>query len=166
MSKKKKIKGTEKVKELQADLKASAGKIWLAGLGALQTAEEEGSKLFRSLVEKGEAYESRGRKRVEDVKDDLEKAVGEARERATGAVDKVEERIDDAVTGALKRFGVPSRDEIATLTKRVEELTRVVENIKGEPAKKAAAAPAASSAAKKAATKKAAPKAAASKPAS
>lgn len=170
MAKKKKNK--ERIKELQADLKDSAGKIWLAGLGALQTAEEEGSKLFRNLVEKGEAYESKGRETVEKVKDSVEKSLGDARGRATGAADKIEERLDDAVSGAFKRFGVPTRDEIATLTKRVEELTRVVEGLR-EPTKKPAAKSASTTqksapktaAKKKTATKKTASKSTAKKPA-
>ncbi|MDA8016882.1 MAG: phasin family protein [Thermoanaerobaculia bacterium] len=159
-------KGKEKVKELQAELKESASKIWLAGLGALQSAEEEGSKLFRSLVEKGEEYESKGRERVETVKDDLGKRVSGARDRASGTVGKIEEHLDEAVSGALKRFGVPTRDEIGTLTKRVEELTRVVESLKEQqPAKKSAStaakastrkAPAKKAAARKTAAKKAA----------
>ena len=39
--------------------------------------------------------------------------------------------MDEAVSGAFKRFGVPTRDEIATLSKRVEELTRLVERSEG-----------------------------------
>lgn len=129
---KKTNKGTERVKELQDELVSSASKIWLAGLGALSTAEEEGTKLFKSLVEKGEAYETKGRETVDGVRGDVEKAVDKARGQANDAFGKVESRVDEAVSGALKRFGVPTRDEIATLTKRVEELTRLVESLKEE----------------------------------
>ena len=45
------------------ELKESVHKIWLAGLGAMSVAEQEGSKLFKNLVEKGEQYESRGKER-------------------------------------------------------------------------------------------------------
>jgi len=125
-------------KDFQAEIKDSAHKIWLAGLGALQAAEEEGSKLFKNLVERGETFESRGRERYEDVKDQVEDVAEKAKDRAESTWDKVEARLDDAVTSALGRLGVPSRDEIATLTRRVEELTAVVEKLK--PAKKAPAA--------------------------
>ena len=157
-------------KDIQDDLKESAHKIWLAGLGALSVAGDEGRKVFTGLVEKGETYESRGRDnldevrdrfedaaektkdrvedaagkakdRVEDAagkaKDRVEEAAGKAKGRAESAWDKIEEKLDDAVTAALGRIGVPSRDEIATLTQRVEELTAVVEQLK--PAKKTAA---------------------------
>lgn len=129
-------------KDIQNDLKESANKIWLAGLGALAAAEEEGSKLFKNLVEKGEKWESKGRRVVNDVRSDVKEAVEDAtekaKERANSTWDQVGDRFDDALAGALKRFGVPSREEIATLTQRVEELTSLVEGLK-QPKKAAKA---------------------------
>ena len=43
----------KKTKELQNDIMESAHKVWLAGLGAVAMAEQEGSKFFSGLVEKG-----------------------------------------------------------------------------------------------------------------
>lgn len=121
------------------EVKESAQKIWLAGLGALSAAEQEGSKLFKTLVEKGEKFEGRGKTAYEDAKEDMGDAFSGAKDKAETAWDKIEDRLDEVVSGALKRFGVPSRDEIATLTRRVEELTAVVEQLKpSAPAKKAA----------------------------
>lgn len=129
-------------KEFQNELKESANKIWLAGLGALAAAEEEGSKLFKNLVEKGEKWESKGRRAVDEVRADVKEAVEDAKEKAKEKAnttwDQVGDRFDDALAGALKRFGVPSREEIATLTKRVEELTSLVESLK-QPKKAAKA---------------------------
>jgi len=126
-------------KERQAELKESAHKIWLAGLGALQTAEEESSKLFNTSVEKGKGYEGRGRDQfkevAEEIRSKVETAAGRVKTEASGTWEKVEEKIDAAVTSSFGRFGVPNRDEIATLTRRVEELTKVVEQLK-TPAKK------------------------------
>ena len=124
-------------KDLQNEIKESANKIWLAGLGALAAAEEEGSKLFKNLVEKGEKWESKGRRVVHEVRADVQEAVGDAKEKANSKWDQVGDKFDDALASALKRFGVPNREEIATLTKRVEELTALVEGLK-QPAKKAA----------------------------
>ena len=125
-------------KKDQNDLKESVSKIWLAGLGALAAAEEEGSKLFKNLVEKGEKWESKGRDTMHEVRSDVKEKVEEAREKATNTWDQVGDRFDDALASALKRFGVPSREEIATLTKRVEELTALVESLK-QPKKAAKA---------------------------
>jgi poly(hydroxyalkanoate) granule-associated protein len=111
------------------DLRDSAHKIWLAGLGALAMAEEEGTKVFSNLVEAGEKVEARGKKRFELVKG----RVDEAREKAGETFDKLGETFDDKVAGAVQRLGVPSRDEIRRLTKRVEELTAKVDKLKPRP---------------------------------
>jgi poly(hydroxyalkanoate) granule-associated protein len=159
-------------KQAQDELKTSLNKIWLAGLGALQVAEEESSKLFSNLVEKGKEYETKGRAqakevsaeikaKVEEAASKVEEAAKKVRGEASGTFGKFEDRMDAAITSSLGRLGVPSRDEIATLTQRVEELTRVVEKLKTPAPAKATAAKKASprKTATKTATKTAAKKA-------
>jgi poly(hydroxyalkanoate) granule-associated protein len=128
-------------RKLQEDLKESVHRVWLAGLGAVAMAEQEGSKFLKNLVEKGEEYEAKGKERFSDVKEKVEEARGKARERAESTWEKVGDRFDETVAAALRRLGVPSREEIATLTRRVEELTAVVEQLRDNKlaAKKAAA---------------------------
>jgi len=116
------------VEDLQKNVKESAQRIWLAGLGALATAEEEGGKLFKNLVKKGEAYESKAKGKLEGLRDQVGDVAGKARQGATGAWGKVEDAWDDKVAGTLRKIGVPSRDEISNLTRRVEELTALVES--------------------------------------
>jgi polyhydroxyalkanoate synthesis regulator phasin len=112
---------TKKTKsDIQSEVLQSAQKIWLAGLGALATAEEEGSKLFNTMVKKGETYEARGRE-----------VVG----KAGGSFEKLGDAIDEKVADAIARLGVPSRSEINTLTRRVEELTVKVDQLKTAPKK-------------------------------
>lgn len=122
--------------ELRDEMKESIHRIWLAGLGAMATAEEEGSKLFRNLVERGETFEGRGKERweevkvkVDEVKAKVDERTGKAREKATSTWDSVESRVDDMVASAIRRSGVPTRDEIATLSKRVDELITMVEKL-------------------------------------
>lgn len=110
-------------KTLQDDLKESAHRIWLAGLGALAAAEQEGTKVFNRLVERGREFETKGR---EEVKDTYEKA----RTKAESTWSDVSSKVDEAVAGALHRLGVPTRDEIRTLTQKVEELTAKVESLR------------------------------------
>lgn len=119
------------VKQSSKDLRESAHKIWLAGLGALTSAEEEGTKVFNKLVEKGAAFESRGREQITKVQKKVESAVGQAE----SSWEKLGDAFDDRVASAINRLGVPSRDEIVTLTKRVEELTLKVDELKTSPKK-------------------------------
>ena len=114
---------TRKVHE---EIRESAHKIWLAGLGALAAAEDEGTKIFNTLVEKGETYETKGKKEVAKVREKVEGAIG----KAEASFEKLGGAFDDKVAGAVKRLGVPSRDEITKLTKRVEELTLKVDELK------------------------------------
>jgi len=122
---------TEANKKVHEEIKESAHKIWLAGLGALAAAEEEGSKIFNTLVEKGEGYESRGKEELAKVKDKVEGAFG----KAEGSWEKLGDAFDERVAGAVKRLGVPSSEEITNLTQRVEELTLKVDQLKTGTAK-------------------------------
>ncbi len=117
-------------KDLPKDIKESAHKIWLAGLGALATAEEEGGKLFKNLVKKGEDFEKRGKKAMKSVREQVEEKVEDAVETAESTWTKLGDSFDGKVAGTLKRLGVPTRIEIQKLTRRVEELTRKVDELK------------------------------------
>ena len=116
----------KKAKELQGELMESAHKVWLAGLGALAMAEEEGSKLFKNLVDRGEGLESRGKERVEKARD----AVSGVKVVAESYWDTFERTLDDKVTSVIHRIGVPTKDEIETLTGKVEDLTKAVANLR------------------------------------
>ncbi len=122
----------DKSNDVQGELRESAHKIWLAGLGALAVAGEEGKNLFRTLVEKGEEFEGRGRVRVDKVKG----KVKDARSNVEMAFERAQEGFDDKVASALHRMGVPTRAEISKLTKRVEDLTKSIEKLREKPAAK------------------------------
>mgnify|MGYP000959782292 CR=1 FL=1 len=48
-----------------ANIRESANHIWLAGLGAYAKTQEEGEKLFQSLVKEGEKVEKQAKKIAE-----------------------------------------------------------------------------------------------------
>ncbi len=125
----------EKVKEIQGDLVESAHKIWLAGLGALAVAEEEGSKLFESLVSRGQKVESKGREQVGKAKE----TVAGVKTVAESYWQTFEQKLDEKVTSVIHRLGVPTKEEIETLTRRVEDLTRSIEKLRAEQTKAAKA---------------------------
>lgn len=113
-------------------VRRSARQVWLAGVGALSMAEEEGGKLFEQLVKRGSTYESKNKERLTAI-------VGNVRDVRTdmsGVFGRVTAPVNNAVAKALNRLGVPTRKEIAQLTRRVEELTRAVERSKA-PARRA-----------------------------
>lgn len=107
-------------------VRQSAQQVWLAGLGALALAEEEGGKLFGSLVKKGQGVDKANRAKVGKAL----ARVNKIRENARRGIGRFRLPVNTGMAGALHRFGIPSRQEIVTLTKRVEELTRSVERAK------------------------------------
>lgn len=122
----------KKEKDVRAELKQSAYKIWLAGLGAFATAGQEGKSLFRNLVERGEEIEAKSKGKVDKVKG----TVKDAKANVTMVLERLQDGLDEQVTAALHRLGVPTRNEIATLTERVEKLTKSIDKAKAKPAPK------------------------------
>ena len=123
----------ERAKYIQEELKDSAQKVWLAGLGALSMAGEEGNKIFKSLVEKGEKFQSQEKGSVDKVKQGLDSA----KARAEDIWSKLENMVNDRVGSTLKKMGVPTRDEINQLSQRVDGLMEAIEKLaKAESAKK------------------------------
>ena len=102
----------------------SAQQIWLAGLGAFAKAQAEGMKAFNSLVKEGETLQTRTSK-VASAK------VAEAAAKASGTWDKLEQVFEDRVARSLSSLGVPSKKDIETLSKRVAELTEIVQKLNG-----------------------------------
>jgi poly(hydroxyalkanoate) granule-associated protein len=148
--------------KLSKTLSESAQQIWLAGVGAFGRAQAEGTKLFEGLVKEGLNLEQTARKfagtRTHVVRDVVENRVDQARERATDTWDRLEKVFEDRVQRALTKLGVPGRDDLADLSKRVETLTAELRRQGGgSPARKA---PARKKAAKAAPAKKATTKAA------
>jgi len=121
---------TKKAQKNGSELKETANKVWLAGLGALATAGEEGGKLFDKLAARGESFETDGKEQMDKMRAQAEKVADRAKSKASGAWSRFESLIDDKVTAALHRVGVPTRDEIKNLSARVADLSRKVEQFK------------------------------------
>jgi polyhydroxyalkanoate synthesis regulator phasin len=111
------------VNELQDKVVDSVRNIWLAGLGAAVLAQEEGSKLFETLVQKGQEIEKEGGSPVTKMKD-----------KAASTWDNLSQKIDEQVASSLHRMGVPTREEISTLTRRVDALIVSVDKLRAKTA--------------------------------
>ena len=168
MVKKQQKTNTDKKAEphLSSAVKDSAQQIWLAGLGAFSKAQEEGSKVFNTLVKEGMAIQhktktaaagnfSEATSRMSDIASDIQSRTG-------NPWDKLENIFEERVAKALSKLGVPSADEMAALADRVTELDKQLQAIRGQsasarptaktvpkPALKAGASPAPASAARK-----------------
>ncbi|MDX1801967.1 MAG: phasin family protein [Marinobacter sp.] len=121
--------------QLAGKIKDSARQIWLAGLGAYTKAEEDAGRFFERLVHEGEELESKTRGVVGKHVKSVENRVEDVRERATGTWDKLETLFDQRVSGALRRLGIPRREDIESLEARVRALEEEVQTLKKPRAK-------------------------------
>lgn len=130
-------------------------KIWLAGLGIYSKIDQDGPKLFDSLVKDGEKAEKQAKKTAEDVaetaKSSTTSRVSGVKDRALGKWSELEEAFDKRLNSAISRLGVPSRNEIKALHQQVDSLTKQIEKLTGASvtpiSSRTAAKPAASKAA-------------------
>ena len=129
--------GASAESEFAQTVRDSAQQIWLAGLGAFAKAQAsgtkfqaEGAKIFEALVKEGEARQSFVRKVTGNK-------MAEAAAKASGTWDKLEQVFEDRVARSLSSLGVPTKKDIETLSKRVTELTEVVQGLNGGKAKSA-----------------------------
>lgn len=137
---KKKVQRRGSAGKLSEPVMQSAREVWLAGLGALNIAQQEGgkiiqrgSKLFDTLVEEGGKFERRTRSDIEGAVSDLRGEVGQrtesVRKQAADNWDKLEKIFEDRVARALAGLGIPTRDDINGLSERVQELAEQVRRL-------------------------------------
>ena len=100
--------------------------VWLAGLGALAKAQQEGSKAIEALVNDGLAFQrksqSEAQQRLQEATERLSHMATDFGQPASGRVDKLEHLFEDRVAKALHRLGMPSLLDIQMLNDRVTQL--------------------------------------------
>lgn len=136
---KKKIEVEDKATVL-TDVKGYARKIWLAGLGAYAKAGQEGAEYFKELVKSGESVEEQGKKLVNEQVEAANSQIDSVKSSVTGNVnsvkgkvdvqlDKIEKAFDARVAGALNRIGIPSKQDVAALSAKLDELSALLEHV-------------------------------------
>ena len=121
---------TARAGRAQARLLEAVHQVWLAGLGAASRAQTEGPKLFRDLVAEGARVHTTARRATvkavrgafSDVQEGITSRVEQAREQAGDAFENLEKIFQTRVHRALSQLGVPSGEELASLSKRVDTL--------------------------------------------
>ena len=123
-----------------SDAKVYARKIWLAGLGAYAKAGQEGFEYFKELVKSGESVEEQGKKLVSEQVEAANSQIDQVKSSVTGNVssvkgkvevqlDKIEKAFDARVASALNRIGIPSRQDVAALSAKLDELSALLEQV-------------------------------------
>lgn len=121
----------------QTRLVDNVQQIWLAGMGAVSRAQQEGPAAFQEAVAEGLALLNRSRssaeKLIRDVfesaQESVQSRIENARDQASETWDNLEALFQGRVQKALQQLGVPSPDEIRLLTKRVADLNDSVKQL-------------------------------------
>ena len=103
----------------------SANQIWLAGLAAFAKSKREGGKLFDSLVKEGKRLQKQSKAQIENTQQWF-KATDETSSNTRA---KLEELLDKRLTQTLIHAGIPTQDDIQTLTKKIENLEKRLEKM-------------------------------------
>jgi len=143
---------------LSGAIRDSAQQIWLAGLGAFSKAQEEGGKVFETLVKEGLSIQRKTQSVAEDRINEASSRVShmasDISSKAQGQWDKLENIFEERVAKALGKLGVPAARDVDALVARIDELGRMIQEMSGltpaKPARKAAPRQAAKPAAKSA----------------
>ena len=123
--------------DFSSTVKESAQQIWLAGLGAFAKAQEEGSKVFDTLVKDGVSMQRKTQaaagEKLSEATSKMSSMASEISSKASGGWDKLETIFQDRVAKALKNLGVPTAKDIEVLSARIEELNRNIAKLAPKP---------------------------------
>ena len=127
--------------DFSGTVKESAQQIWLAGLGAFAKAQQEGSKVFDTLVKEGVTMQrktqSAASEKLSEATTKMASMASDISSKASGQWDKLETIFEARVAKALKKLGVPAASDIELLSARIEELNRNMSAAKPATAKRA-----------------------------
>jgi poly(hydroxyalkanoate) granule-associated protein len=98
-------------------------KVLLASIGAVAIAQEEVEDFVNRLIERGEIAEKDGKKVVQDV-------MAKRKKEAQKASHKAEEEMNKQVEQILERLNVPTKGDIDTLSEKIANLTKKVDELK------------------------------------
>jgi poly(hydroxyalkanoate) granule-associated protein len=126
-------KPIEQAKELSQAILNSSHQIWLAGLGAFARAQQEGMRVFETLVKQGESLEKTTRQAAAETaaaaRGAAKAKAKEMQEMAGGTWDKLEQVFEERVARALSKLGVYTQNDVQRLADRVDELAARVDQL-------------------------------------
>ena len=120
-------------KDIADKILKSSRNIWLAGLGAFAKAQQEGGKVFETLVKQGEQLEQKTKQTAADTATAARGAAmskaKEMQQMAGGTWDKLEQVFEDRVARALSKLGVYTQNDVQRLAERVDQLAEAVNKL-------------------------------------
>jgi len=134
--------------QLSGAVKESAQQIWLAGLGAFSKAQEEGGKVFETLVKEGLSIQRKtqavAEEKISTATNKMATMATDITSKAGTQWDKLENIFEERVAKALNKLGVPSARDVEALSARIDALSKSPRKAAPRPAaRKTAAKPAA-----------------------
>ncbi len=117
-----KLKHTQAEDKVSNPILDSAHQFWLASLGAVTRFQEEGTKLFDTLVEKGEEVDARARKAANQQ-------IEQVKNKASSHFEGLERTFQDRFSRTMKTLGIPSSSDVDELSRRVEQLNNSLQEI-------------------------------------
>jgi len=103
---------------------------------AVDQAQRETGHLVDSLVREGEKLRDQALKMTEEKSGKIKGWVGEARgrlgdikDKTSSTLDSLEQLFEERVARALTRLGVPTRDELQVIAKRLEGINKRIQAI-------------------------------------
>ena len=119
---------------LKDHIRDSANHIWLAGLGAFAKAQQEGSKVFDSLIKDGlhmqQQTQQVAEEKIAQATHTMSNLASQFTERAGGSWDRLETLFEQRVAKAMHRLGWPSADDVAALHARIAALEQALAQAK------------------------------------
>ncbi len=113
--------------------------VWWASLGLAAVAGEQTGRAVNALIEKGKEIEPTVKERGRKVSENVSEAADNFGEKLKTFATKVgktagqaEVAIDERVTAALGRLGVPNRDEVRELREKLDALTARLEELQSK----------------------------------
>lgn len=121
---------------LSSAVKDSAQQIWLAGLGAFAKAQEEGSKVFDTLVKEGLSMQRKtqavAEEKISEATSKMANMATDIQSKAGHQWDKLETIFEERVAKALNKLGVPSAKDVDALVTRIDALSKAVQKSSGK----------------------------------
>jgi poly(hydroxyalkanoate) granule-associated protein len=124
------VVNTVEDEEESASVQEASRKMALAWLGALSMVQDVLADCASKCVDRGVEVEQVARRRVRERMEQRKHQVRKVVQRQRAEVEAVEDDLTGEVEGILATMDVPSKSDIETLTAKVTELSKKVDELK------------------------------------